>query len=199
MHDALRIVGRQSLVVAAVLLTRLIAAAAGEAPWAPAVTASAAAVLLALAVARALLCQRRRDQVVALIAEGREELPLVPVQTERRRLLDGRTRSRLAACLERLAEEAHAASFMPVPWLFDRRVVGAVAGELLGLARLLRCEPSNARGVALVWSLISDGTGSPLYGSDAADLRRELARIRFLLSDGTVRGGGLQDQYRSGP
>jgi hypothetical protein len=101
--------------------------------------------------------------------------------------------------LERLAEEAHAASFVPVPRLFDRRVVGAVAGELLGLARLLRCEPSNARGVALVWWLISDGGGSPPYGSDAADLRRELARIRFLLSDGTVRGGGLQDEYRSGP
>jgi hypothetical protein len=150
------------------------------------VTASAAVVLLALGVAAALLRQRRRDDVLALIAAGREELPLVPVQRERRRLLDGRTRSRLAASLERLVQEARATSLRPVPLLFDRRVVGAVAGELLGLARLLRCEPSNARGVALVWWLISDGTGSPLYGSDLADLRRELGRIRFLLNDAAL-------------
>jgi hypothetical protein len=89
--------------------------------------------------------------------------------------------------LEGLVEEADKASVMAVPRLFDRVVVGAVAWELLEVAELRRAEPSNARGVALVSCLISDGIGSPLHrGGDVAALRGELGGIRFLLSDGSV-------------
>ena len=187
--DALSAVARQSLVVAAALAASLIAAA-GNAAWAPAAVASAGVVLLALVLLAALLRLRRREQVLALIAAGREDLPLAPVERERGRLLDRRTRSCLAASLESLVVEARNASLMAAPPLFDRLVVAAVADELLEVATLLRGEPSCARGIAQVWCLICDGVQSPLHRGDVAELREELGRIRYLLSAETARPDG---------
>jgi hypothetical protein len=127
--------------------------------------------------------------VLALIAAGREDLPLAPVERERGRLLDPRTRSCLAASLESLVEEARHASPLGVRPLFDRLVVAAVADELLEVAELLRVAPSSARGIALVWCLIWDGVESPLHRGDVAELRGELGRIRYLLIEGTVGPG----------
>jgi len=186
--DALTAIVCQSLVVATVLGVSLIAAAR-DAPWGPAVAVGAGLALAVLGVAALLLRQRRRGQVLALIAAGRERLPLAPVERERRRLLDWHTRSCLAACLETVVEEAGKRSLPGMPALFDRRVVGAVSCELLEVAELLRAEPATARGIALAWWLISDGVGSPLHRGEVTDLRSELGRIRFLLSDGTGPAG----------
>jgi hypothetical protein len=179
-QDALKAVAYQSLVITCVLAASLIALAGG-AVWAPWIAGSAGLVLLALGVAAALLRQRRADHVFALIAGGREELPVEAVERERSRLLDRRTRSRLAASFDSLVEEAAKPPVVPGPLLFDRAVVGGMADELRELAALLHDEPSSARGVALAWCLISDGVGSPLHRGDVAALREELRRILHLL------------------
>jgi hypothetical protein len=183
--DALTAVARQSLVVAAILAASL-PAAASDAGWAPAMAAAAGLVLVALGVMAVLLRQRKREQAVALIAEGREELPIAIVEHERRRLLAGRMRSYLAASLESLVEEAANPPVTAGPPLVGRAVVRAVADDLLEAAALLRDEPSSARGIALVWCLICDGVTSPLHRGEVAELREELGRIRHLLRIGSV-------------
>lgn len=186
--EALTAVAWQSLVVAAVMAASLVAAA-GDVAWAPPAAASAGVVLLALGVAAALLRQRRLEQVLALIAAGGEDLPLALIERERGRLLDRRTRWRLAAGLESLVEEANNASPVAARPLFDRAVVKAVADELIGVAELLRAAPSSARGIALVWFLIWDGVESSLHRGDVAELQEELGRIRYLLSERIVGRG----------
>jgi hypothetical protein len=179
-QDALKAVVCQSLAIACLLAASLIALAGG-AVWAPWIAGSAGLVLLALGAVGELLRQRRRDHVLALIAGGREELPVEAVERERSRLRDRRTRSRLAASFDSLVEEAAKPPVVPGPPLFDRAVVGGVADELRELAAVLRDEPSSARGVALAWCLLSDGVGSPLYRGDVTALRQELRRILHLL------------------
>jgi hypothetical protein len=124
--------------------------------------ASAGLVLLAFLLVAVLLCLQTHEQVLALIAAAGEDLPLAPVERERGRLLDRRTRSWLAARLEDLVVEARNASLMAAPPLFDRLVVAAVADELLEVAKLLRGEPSSTRSIAQAWCLICDAVESPL-------------------------------------
>ena len=179
-QDALKAVVWQSLMIACGLAAGLIALAGG-AVWAAWIAGSAGLVLLALAAMGALLRQRGRDHVLALIAGGREELPVEAVERERSRLLDRRTRTRLAASFDGLVEEAVRPPVVAGPPLFDRAVVGGVADELGELAALLRDAQSSARGVALAWGLLSDGVGSPLHRGDVTALREELRRILHLL------------------
>jgi hypothetical protein len=179
-QDALKAVVWQSLAIACVLAAGLIALA-GDAVWAPWIAGSAGLVLLVLGAIGALLRQRRHDHVLALIAEGREKVPVEAVSEGAARLLDRRTRARLAASFDGLVEEASRPPVVPGPPLFDRAVVGCVAHELHELAALLRDDPSSARGVALAWCLLSDGVGSPLHRGDEAALREELRRILHLL------------------
>jgi hypothetical protein len=108
------------------------------------------------------------------------------VEGERCRLLDRRIRSSLAASLEDLVRETANPHVMVGPPLFDRVVVRSVAAELLQVAKLLRGEPSSARGVALVWRLICEGATSPLHRANVAELREELARIRYVLRTNSV-------------
>lgn len=187
--EGLAAVAWQSLAVASVLAASVIALAAG-AGWAPGMAASSGVVLLALGAVGALLRQRGRDPVLALIAGGREDLPLDTVERERHRLLDRRTRSCLAASFESLVEEAANPQLMPGPRLFDPVVVGSVADELQQVAALLRDAPSSARGIALAWWLLSDGVASPLHRRDVGALREELGRICHLLSAGGIEPRG---------
>jgi len=149
--------------------------------WATALVAGAAGVLVSLVAAGALLRRRRSTLAIALIAEGREDLPLAPVERERERLLSRRTRSTLARSLEGLVREAANPPALPGPPLFDYAIIRGFKTRLCELALLLRSERSRARGVALVWRLISEGATSPLHGNDTAQLHQELERIRFLL------------------
>jgi hypothetical protein len=138
-------------------------------------------VLVALATAGALYRERRRQHSRALVAAGREDLPVPAVDRERARLMSRRTRLRLAAGFEDLVADAAAPELAPGPRPLDRCLVGIVAGELRELATLLRDEPARARGIALAWRLLCDGAESPLHGRDPAALREELGRVRFLL------------------
>jgi hypothetical protein len=58
-------------------------------------------------------------------------------------------------------------------------MVSELAGQLDEIVDRLRAEQVAPRAVALVEQLISSPT-SPLYGSDAEQLRRELGRVRYL-------------------
>jgi hypothetical protein len=86
-------------------------------------------------------------------------------------------RSLLARSLQRVVSEAfepRTALSLRAP--MTRRATRAAAGELDALAaRLLSGEPVSASGVAQVGRLLGDA-GSPLYGSQAGDLRAAVRR-----------------------
>ena len=180
MLGAIEAVERQLVVVAA-------AHAAGLWLWwlqavpGMAVAIGALAFGFVLGCWRFLLEQRRREECVALIAQGREALPLDAVARERRRLDSPRNRVRLARAVEELARPqpfgAHPVSARPP---LDARVVGQLRPQLHELAQQLSYDDVSTRGVALVELLISSPM-SALYGADAERLNRELGRVRYLL------------------
>jgi hypothetical protein len=121
----------------------------------------------------------RRDRVVEAIAGGHESVPLHGVRRRRERLLDARSRGQLASSLE---GQLVYATRLSLPEGAPRPVVTAAGDEVEQVVRLLRGGmPRSARGVALCERLLADGPCSPLYGSDADALLRELGRIRYLL------------------
>jgi hypothetical protein len=177
------VVARQSLAIGVILIGSAVAAVGGIGrAWALAI--SAAAVLLGLAAVAALLHGRERAHALQLILEGRERLPIVIVEQERRRLVDASTRRRLADSLDDIVRTAAAPRRRqprPAPPIFHDRVVAEVADDLGRVAALLRSQPAGARGVALAEWLLTQGR-SPLHGKDAAALREELRRVQFLLT-----------------
>ena len=181
--DALDSVVRQSLAVAAVLVGSIIDLLAGL-TWAATLAASAAIVLVGLTVIATACRQTQRDRALALILEGRENVPVAAVQRQRRRLLDPRTRATLARNLAVMIEQAstrrgfQACRICP---LFDRAVIRAVADDLRAVIRLLGSDHAPVRGVAVVEHLLTDAF-SPLYGNQAEPLRQELHRIGHLLT-----------------
>jgi hypothetical protein len=128
-----------------------------------------------------LLLQRRREECLALIAEGGDNLPLQVVARERRRLASPRYRMRLARAVEELARPrpfgARSVSARPP---LDARVVGPLRPQLRELAQQLERDDVSARGMALLELLISSPL-SPLYGAEPDRLRREVGRVRYLL------------------
>ena len=129
--DDMRVMGEQSVVVAAMLAASLSAVLAGVSE-ARAVVVAALVVQIAVTWRLVLRASARRDLVLDLIVEGRGDLPLRSVARERRRLRDPGHRVRLARALDALREEAatplvRRSSRLP---LYCRRVVAAVAPEL---------------------------------------------------------------------
>jgi len=128
-----------------------------------------------------LLLQRRREECVALVAEGRDDLPLHPVARERRRLASPRYRMRLARAVEELARPqpvgARPVSARPP---LDARVVEPLRPLLRELAQQLARDDVSPAGVALLELLISSPL-SALYGAEPDRLRREVGRVRYLL------------------
>jgi hypothetical protein len=131
---------------------------------------------LVVAMRWATLRLERRDLCLDLLVEGRDHVPLRPLARERRRLLDPEHRRRLARSLEALGDPRSGR------WpLCSRRLLAATKPQLREVAALLREDQANPRGIALVDRLLTRGE-SPLYGQDAALLRDELARARYLLA-----------------
>jgi hypothetical protein len=154
----------------------------GGAPFGLLLALAAAVVQIALCWRLALLVTVRRDLCLELIIEGRGGVPLAAVERERRRL-DPRRQARLARSLEELVELADrwpTRPAQPRP-LFDSRVVRQVAPQLRETAGLVRAGDPPAPGVALVERLVTSGT-SPLYGAEVEQLRQELGRARYLLT-----------------
>jgi hypothetical protein len=182
--EALRCAARQWNHVAAVFVGSGIARAEG-ARWASSLACSAGGVLVMLSLLLAVRIQARRDRVIDVILEGREDLPVAVVQRKRCRLVSERNRAGLARSLEEMARDARAprtGRAWLVPPLFEPRVVAQVADELLELGVLLRTERVSARGVAYLERLVSKAT-SALYGRDVAGLREQLRRARELLKE----------------
>jgi hypothetical protein len=122
-----------------------------------------------------------RERALELIANGREELPLPAVESERERLSDRRYRRRLARTLDAISADPGPREWW-APITANREAVHAARDELGEIARLLRELPIvRARGVALATRLVRDGATSPLYQGPAPRLREELGRIRHVL------------------
>jgi hypothetical protein len=146
-------------------------------------------IMLAAGAVQVVLCCRvgavraaRRDLCRELIIAGGGGLPLPSVSDLSRRLLDIRTRARLARSIDDVVRAAVRPRMFPGEPrpLPDARVIRAAAPELRQVASLLRDRP-DVRGVALVeWLLSSPAT--PLYGFELEPLRRELWRARYLLA-----------------
>jgi hypothetical protein len=143
-----------------------------------------AVVLLVLCALAGEQWDRRRFAARQLVLDGRESLPLGPVQRERRRLLEARTRHYVARSFERVLQHVTRRP-APVPPsvrpLFDVGTVASVAEDLREIVKLLHTGVPHARGVALAERLLTEGV-SPLYGYDAIALRDELRRVRYLLT-----------------
>jgi hypothetical protein len=171
-------VARQALVVATTLAAA-ITASVNEIAWAPAVALAAAVVLAGLGAIALRLRLGANQAARDLIAGGREELPLAPVQRERRRLLRARNRAALATSLERLSAQATTprSRFAPYPPpLFDVSVAPGRRRPALDRGRPARRPGQRARHL-LVEHLASWG-GSSLYGRDVEPLRDDLGRVR---------------------
>jgi hypothetical protein len=154
----------------------------GDLKFGLALALAAAAVQLGLGCRLAALRARRRELCLELIVAGRQALHLACIDRQRRRLLDPRTRERLATSIDEIVNSAsrtlprHPAA-RPI---FYVRVIPEVAPELCQVALLLRSDAPCVRGVAAVeWLLTSPA--SPLYGVDVEPLRQELGRVRYLL------------------
>jgi hypothetical protein len=177
------VVARHALTVTMLLAAALTASLNGVA-WAVPGAAGAAGALAGLSAFALVLRMRAHEEAREPIAGGGEELPLPPVERERRRLLAERTRASLAASLERLSARADArlsrfAAPVPGP-LYDLDVLREVADELRSTAEVLRAGPASARGIALTEQLLMWG-GSSLYGDSPMPLRTDLGRVRYLL------------------
>jgi hypothetical protein len=134
-------------------------------------------------LAAGAFCSRRRH-ARELILAGYEDLPLDALVPIRRRLDDPRRREQLAASLERYLRSARRwhQTAPPMRPIGNAPMLLPFEDDVRTIALLLRADTvSHVRGVALCACLLTDGTRSPLYGTDADALRRELGRIRFSL------------------
>jgi hypothetical protein len=182
-NDALATFRRQAGAGGLLLLAGVAALFLGVGQALPFVIASAIVVLVFAALAGEQW-DRRRFAARQLVLDGRESLPLAPVQRERRRLLEARTRRYVARSFERVLQHVTRRP-APVPTavrpLFDVGTVASVTADLREIVKLLHAGVVHARGVALAERLLTEGI-SPLYGYDAIALRDELRRVRYLLT-----------------
>jgi hypothetical protein len=124
-----------------------------------------------------------RDACLGLLTEGRGGAHIRVLERERCRLVEPRHLATLARSIALLVQDAERPPIRPRARLvFDVRVVRSVAPELRAIAERLLAPAPAVQGVALVERLLRNG-GSPLYGSEVEQLRRELGRARYLLPE----------------
>lgn len=146
-------------------------------------TASALLVDLILLGAWAVLRHEHTSRIRRLIAISGPDLPLIDVQKETRRLLDTRSRQRLARRLLRILGSAERWSDRP-PAQRPPPAVRELAHDadlVRRVAALLVADHASARGIAMVEQLIANGYQSPLYAGNHVLLRQELGRIIYEL------------------
>jgi hypothetical protein len=183
----LAIVQKQSLAVA-VLMSGAVVGLALDESWALSTVVTAATVQAVLAFAGLLLAQHKRELVLDLIIDGHADLPVAAVSRHVRRLLEPGTRADLAARIDRVIKAAlmpPRPGFLTPTLAMNAATVAPLVPELRAIARLLRTQPADTRGIALAEQLLTDGR-SALYGPEVAALRQELERLRFLLCTGSA-------------
>ena len=188
-HPLVRSLGLQrvrlfQLLVTAVPILLGIAGLFRHEARAPVVLGAAALVELALLLGAVLVYQQTREHARALIAAGRERIPLRSVDRERRSLASRRQRLRLARSLERCLRDAQRwETTLPQARPFvDVRPLRLASREAREVATRLRSHSPAVRGVAAVFQLLTDSRSSPLYAGEAQELRAELVRIADLLA-----------------
>ena len=150
---------------------------------APIVLGAAGLVGLGLLAMNVFVRQQTREHARALIAAGRERLPLRAVDRERRALASTRARFRLARSLERHLRDAERWDLL-IPQarpLVDVRRLRFASREAREVVARLRSDAPSVVGIAAVFQLLTDSRTSPLFGGEAHDLRAELVRIAALL------------------
>jgi hypothetical protein len=179
----LSVAAERSVVVSAMLALGLVAVILDMPIGAP-LTLAAAAVLAVLIARIGSLRAASHRRALELIAQGRGRVPVDAVRRARQRLLDPANRESLARALDVIRVEAGRppGECHPIRPLYSVPVVRAVSSDLGELAGLVR-RSRGIRGLAATEQLVTDGC-SPLYGDAEADLRQELARIRFLFASG---------------
>jgi len=203
-HPLVRLVAWRAAVARqlAVTLVALAGAAAGSVaavPRALDLLVAAGVVAALLAGALAGLVQQQRARAQELLAAGLGPVALACVAAERRRLLDPRTRHRLARCLERLVSTVERWERIPVA---ARPPAGALrlrplVPELRALAAALEEPRAGIRGVALAARLLAGGYASPLHEGRVEELPVELELARRLLAlEDSPRPGGSEDAQR---
>ena len=176
----------QQLLIVAAIFAASIAAALDRSTIAPSVAVAAALVLAGFGVAALSRAQTRRDRVLDLIVEGRENLPVTLVQRERRRLASPKLRRGLAGTLESMVEETLrpcTLAFRSARPVLSRSAVVEAQADVREVVGLLRGLGATVRGVAFTERLVTRGD-SVLYGHDIAALRDGLRRARVLLERG---------------
>ncbi|MGA2927509.1 MAG: hypothetical protein ABSG43_16240 [Solirubrobacteraceae bacterium] len=139
----------------------------------------AACVLRPNAVARVAAWIRQRALDQALI-DGADPMSDSQLAARARQLASRSSRRALADGLERLAGAGSTPSRSPVRPA--RAAVGANASELLALAALLRGPtPMYARGIALLRTLVTDGTGPAYTDRDGRALAKSLQDARLAI------------------
>lgn len=179
-------VRRQALVCAAFTLALALLSRPHPTRALP-LTASAVSVDLFLLVAWAVLRHEHTSRIRQLIATSGPDLPLIDVQKETLRLLDTRSRQRLARRLLRILGSAERWSDLP-PAQRPPPAVRELAHDsdlVRRVAAALAADHPSARGVAMVEQLIANGYQSPLYTGNNVLLRQELGRIIYEL-DGSA-------------
>jgi hypothetical protein len=135
-----------------------------------------------LGVRLLVLAESRRVACLDLIVGGYPPSAIPAVARQGRWLADPRRRAVLARSIEGLVEMAvrpsgYLAGARPY---FSVPAIRTVAPQLRELAALVCADEAPVRGVGLVERLMTCGT-SPVYGHEAAPLRAELRRARYLL------------------
>jgi hypothetical protein len=188
-HPLVRSLARErtrmfQLVVTAIPILLGVAGVVRHDPRAPIVLGAAVLVALGLVAINLFVRQQTREHARALIATGRERLPLRAVARERRALSSSRERFRLARSLERHLRDAERWDTL-IPQarpLVDVRRLRFASREAREVVARLRSDAPSVVGIAAVFQLLTDSRRSPLFGSEAHELRRELVRIADLLA-----------------
>jgi hypothetical protein len=189
-HELARLLTRRRTLVRQLAITSLTLSAAAlatvlHAGDAGIVLVAAAAVELVLAAAFLYCRSRTRDVSQELIAAGEDAAFSVrAVRREGRRLVSRRERERFAGSLEHMLHDSeYWHRIRPASRPLDgTQFLRFAASEAREVVALLRAEAVHVRGVALMARFLMDGVSSPLYAGDAARIREELRRIRYLLT-----------------
>jgi hypothetical protein len=191
---------RPSLAYLVPLAGVVVALAAGVETRTVLAAVSLSAVVCALARAaiehvRIESARDRADQWLACRAGAPPDDELLLARIDE--LLDPRLRRTLARSFRRIAADAVGHGRVHTPAQHNRRVLGEHADAILAIADRLadRSQPVSARGMAIVYRLVTQG-GSPLYLARAADEVGPRLHAALVALDVDAVGGRVEADVR---
>jgi len=178
-----RTLEKQVGVTLAAIASGLSATLLGEAI---AVTVLSAAVAVELVLVAALLLARqlRTERAWDVVIDGSEAPDVDEIVQERRRLSNPQRRQQYARSLAQALDAAEHWHEILIAYRPPQGIglLGRFAPEIRQILSQVRDESADVAGIALLARFLSGGSGSTLYSADAQAIRRDLARITYLLS-----------------